>query len=60
MRVSMLSNENGRMTFSLMCLGMSAILLGGGSDAWTVRTVAGWALLLLSLALPMYSRICNR
>jgi hypothetical protein len=56
----MLSNENGRMTFSLMCLGMSAILLGGGSDAWTVRTVAGWALLLLSLALPMYSRICNR
>jgi hypothetical protein len=25
-----------------------------------MRTVSGWVLLLLSLALPMYSRIYNR
>ncbi len=60
MKFSIFANENGRMTSSLICLGLSALMLGSGSGAWAMRTVSGWVLLLLSLALPMYSRIYNR
>jgi hypothetical protein len=52
-----LANEQGRMSASLAGLCASAVLLGSPGTSGAVPYALGWSLVVVSLLLPLYSRL---